>query len=438
MNIQNRNQLSCKQGSVDVPVPLRIKITYIPFLILLVLKIGSANSVYFEKLSYIVFFIWFLSCITFNLQTVITILKQKHYAILFIFLIYYFILGSVINGVFTAMKSLGGFIQHLSPIFMYEFYSIFENKKNNRMFLIMITGILIFFSIKAILALETDPLIARAIVAGNVNEEMMIGGGYSLAYALAIIVPALLYFIISKNDKNPITVFKNIVFEKTQTLIMLLIVIFFCFVVIKSMYAISLLILIVGCFYAVLVASFTRNKLLFGILIFLTITSLFLNQLLIHEFINYLNKFDPNLLIRKLIEVSDYIQNASDSYIDIYGSFGGRISMYFDSLNVFLDNIIWGIAYKYELNQDMMMSAGLGNHSEWFDTLARYGIFGILYIWFLISVKKTYWGQKGFMIAYSIFFILGFFNPIHLFTIFFATFYFVPKLNKYFMEASKA
>ena len=306
------------------------------------------------------------------------------------------------------------------------------------MFLIMITGILIFFSIKAILALETDPLIARAIVAGNVNEEMMIGGGYSLAYALAIIVPALLYFIISKNDKNPITVFKNIVFEKTQTLIMLLIVIFFCFVVIKSMYAISLLILIVGCFYAVLVASFTRNKLLFGILIFLTITSLFLNQLLIHEFINYLNKFDPNLLIRKLIEVSDYIQNASDSYIDIYGSFGGRISMYFDSLNVFLDNIIWGIAYKYELNQDMMMSAGLGNHSEWFDTLARYGIFGILYIWFLISVKKTYWGQKGFMIAYSIFFILGFFNPIHLFTIFFATFYFVPKLNKYFMEASKA
>lgn len=421
-----------------MPVPLRIKITYIPFLILLVLKIGSANSVYFEKLSYIVFFIWFLSCITFNLQTVITILKQKHYAILFIFLIYYFILGSVINGVFTAMKSLGGFIQHLSPIFMYEFYSIFENKKNNRMFLIMITGILIFFSIKAILALETDPLIARAIVAGNVNEEMMIGGGYSLAYALAIIVPALLYFIISKNDKNPITVFKNIVFEKTQTLIMLLIVIFFCFVVIKSMYAISLLILIVGCFYAVLVASFTRNKLLFGILIFLTITSLFLNQLLIHEFINYLNKFDPNLLIRKLIEVSDYIQNASDSYIDIYGSFGGRISMYFDSLNVFLDNIIWGIAYKYELNQDMMMSAGLGNHSEWFDTLARYGIFGILYIWFLISVKKTYWGQKGFMIAYSIFFILGFFNPIHLFTIFFATFYFVPKLNKYFMEASKA
>lgn len=435
MNIQNRNQLSCKQGSVDEPVPLRIKITYIPFLILLVLKIGSPNSIFYDQLSYIVFFIWFFICFFFNPNTVASILSHTHYRILLVFLLYVFAINGYANGVFTAIKATGGKIQILSPIFMYEFYSRYKNKKANSVLLLIIIGIFVFFSIQAIHYLNLNPMLARDIISIGIDEVVMMGEGYALAYGLMTIVPCILFYLLiinSKHYKN-IFVFKPKISKHFYVLAMLSTLLLFWYVILKSLFATSVLLTLFGCIVVILYVSYKliQKRYFWGIVILSLIILLAFNQLLLNLVRVFLENNEYNFLAGKLDNLIDTISIANASFDH---GMGARLLLYSSSLNVFLSNFIWGIGYKYNLDGGLMMSAGLGNHSEWLDTLATFGIFGMLFVWFIISARKAYHKRIGFQVAFLLFFVMGFVNPTHVFTIYFATFFLVPKIDDHFAQ----
>lgn len=414
--------------------PLSIKLTYIPFLILLVIMIGNINDAYYNKIGYIAFFIWFFSCVICKPHTVVNIFSQKHYGILLIFLLYHFSITALTGGPLQAIKTTGAMIQIYSPIFMYEFYSRFEDKKYSRILFIIITGIFIFFSVKTLLFLEINPMAARDIISRGIDEVVMIGGGYPLAYGLAIIVPALFYYTILQNDKDYMSSFitKHKIANQVYRLILLFIIILFSAVIVKSMYAISFFLLIFGFILAIVFVLFNKFKKIYAFLIIISIVLVFFvtNGFFVDSFLNYVFTVQIfPVLMSRVIDVINIFQNMS---INASNDVVSRSALYMDSVRLFFDNFIFGIGYEYSLDFVLMRAAGLGTHSEWFDTLAKYGVFGLFMIWFLISVRKIYFEKKGFKIAFLIFIILGFVNPVNLFTIYFATFYFVPKIPTYF------
>lgn len=413
-------------------IPLGIKITYIPFLILLIFKIGHSNSADITNLGYIVFFIWFYICFIFNPKEVINVLRKKHYVILYIFLLYHFIIGITANGVWVATKSTGVFVQYLSPMFMYEFYSRFENKKFNSINLMLITGILVYFSVSTIFYLNIDPFFARDIFSSGVDEEVIVGGGYALSYGLTLIVPALLYyFIVIIRKRNKRFFLRDKVKVKYLYLLVLLItMLIFSYVILKSMFMISILITIFGFLCAIVLSLSNKitDKYLFWIMIFLSILFLLTNEL-IFQFIESLLTDDHDLIKLKLLAM----RSSFEVGVDPYDSLGGRVTLYINSLKIFLDNFFFGIGYQYKLDYLLMRDAGLGQHTEWFDILAVYGIFSVFLIWFIISWGKNIYSQKvGFRISFLCLLIVGFLNPIHLFTLFFATFYFIPTIDDHF------
>jgi hypothetical protein len=412
--------------------PLSIKLTYIPFLILLVMMIGNINDDYYKKISYITFYIWFFSCVICKPHAVVNIFLQKHYGILLILLLYHFSIIALTGGPLQAIKDTGAMIQIYSPIFMYEFYSRFEDEKYNSLLFIIITGIFIFFSVKTLLFLEINPMAARDIISSVIDEVVMIGGGYSLAYGLTIIVPALFYFTIHQIDKDYISnlITKHKIANKVYRLILLFIIILFSAVIVKSMYVISFFLLIFGFILTIVFVLFNKFKKKHAFLIIISIVLFFLvtKGLFVDSVLNYVSTVESfPVLMSRVIDVINIFQNMSFTASD---DLVVRSDLYMDSLSLFFDNFIFGIGYKYSLDFVLMHAAGLGTHSEWFDTLAKYGVFGLFMIWFLISARKIYFEKKGFKIAFLLFIILGFVNPVNLFTIYFATFYYVPKIPK--------
>ena len=119
--------------------------------------------------------------------------------------------------------------------------------------------------------------------------------------------------------------------------------------------------------------------------------------------------------------LTEYLQSFQ---FDPNTTLGVRFDLYLMSLDSFWNNPIFGLAHKQMPGSEIMV----GNHSEWFDLLAKYGIFGLLMAFFFILVRKKYFKNKGFAIAFFLFFALGFINPLQVFTIYFAAFYYVPKI----------
>lgn len=85
------------------------------------------------------------------------------------------------------------------------------------------------------------------------------------------------------------------------------------------------------------------------------------------------------------------------------------------SLDVFKQNILWGINFSDYNTSDIGVT--VGGHTQWFDDLARFGMVGCLLWWYTlwIGYKHVIVGggkctefQKNFLI---VFFAYGFFNP---------------------------
>ncbi len=70
-------------------------------------------------------------------------------------------------------------------------------------------------------------------------------------------------------------------------------------------------------------------------------------------------------------------------------------------------------------------------HSEWFDLLAKFGLFSIFLMVYLFRPKKVYKGNQGFKLAFIFLLILGMLNPVHFFNIYFIVFFYIPLVDDY-------
>lgn len=405
-----------------------IKLTLIPFMVLLFLKIGSANTSNIVNFSLILFYFWVLSILLVKPREVFKILKQKHYLALFVFIILLYIGYSYVNGLFTTIKFIGSFIQVFAPIFMYEFYSKFLSSKSLRNLIIIILGIYVYYSIKTILYLELNPLAARQIISIGLDDSLLIGGGFSLSYGFAILVPVLVYLILNSSNFGV-----NVLFNKLISRLLLVIVtILFITTIYKSMFTISFITMLLGSlfvFYKMKKGKKSNNITLVLVFLLSIFIIVIINQYLpsIQSFLQTLDTVIGYKLIA-VFESFDQGQVVSD------GGFKGRVDLYLESFYTWIENPFLGIAYKSDFNVLKMKEIGLGNHSEWFDLFAKYGLFAILLITYIFKPKNAYKKNKGHKLALLLFTVIGFLNPIHIFNIYFIVFFYAPLLDNYFFN----
>ena len=182
-------------ASYNTPAPL--KITYFIFTPLVFVLLSQAPQL--DVIGHVLFMLWFVSCLFFYPRTVLKVLANKKYWVLSIFIIYFFMINLYSSNISLSLKRTFAFIELSSVVFMYDFYSRFRVKRNDKI-VFFIIGILVFYSLRILIYLQNNPygaFGARRIMSINPDDKnLMLGGGYALAAGLSMLVPVLFYYII--------------------------------------------------------------------------------------------------------------------------------------------------------------------------------------------------------------------------------------------------
>lgn len=401
-------------ASYNTPAPL--KITYFIFTPLVFVLLSQAPQL--DVIGHVLFMLWFASCLFFYPQTVLKVLTNKKYWVLSIYLLYFFMINLYSSNISLSLKRTYAFIELSSVVFMYDFYSRFRIKRNDKVVYIII-AILIFYSIRILIYLQNNPygaFGARRIMSINPDDKnLMLGGGYALAAGLSILVPVLFYNIIN-NLK-----LRN---KKLTALFLTLLTLFFFITVVKSLFFISILMCVFGCIYAIFINESISRKVF---LLLLFIVAYFMLPTLASSFIDKL----PNNDAGKFIEykVGEVMSSMGEQEYGESTDTDFRFYLYFKSLNTFFENPMFGAGHKVDFQYDFeqVELSGIGNHSQWFDDLAKYGVFVLLWFYYLILARKKS-SHKGFDVAFITMIITGFIKSIDSFTVLFIVFFLVPRI----------
>ena len=278
-------------------------------------------------------------------------------------------------------------------------------------------AVFMFFSVISIYYYFKNPGLARDMASHQVEGKLAIGGGYSLAYAVAIIGVYIFSKIINKRIKPRLTSF-----------VVILLCLYLVFLT-ESM--ITLLAMLAGLFIAILTVNdesgtFTLRdtiKYLF-IFLFLGITVLVVvsKRYEIAEWVlNQTSITDENVLNKRVAEiVNELVYGESTYHVDV------RYATLENSVEVFLENPLIGVGHKYGYLFDVGKHEYMvGNHSEILDAFAKYGIVGaILWLQPFFSTLKVL-GVKNLGCVVTIF-IMMCLNPFSVFQTAIVLFFFIP------------
>lgn len=230
--------------------------------------------------------------------------------------------------------------------------------------------LLIFFNIRTAGALIEDPTIARRLVRDDESIYVYLRqgiGGYSLIYPQVCVFPALLQWTISAFRKN-----KLFFVLGTVCIVSYLAVIF------NAGYSIAIFATGVG----TLLLLFYRGKsgLKAFLVAFFVFAGLMLALLYIEDFRNWiLDTFQNNAIHKK---INDLIATSESGAAE--GSIHVRMVRYLGSVKVI---------FKYPVIGALWRDGG-GGHSAVLDTLARYGLFGVVVYCYMIYYVPNYYKAK--------------------------------------------
>ncbi|UTE73408.1 hypothetical protein M1I95_02350 [Rossellomorea marisflavi] len=353
---------------------------------------------------------------------------NKKYILVLIFFGYYFI-GGIISGLsfIESIKLILGFLVILSPMLIYDFYSKNNKEKSIVILCISILTIYVFVSVKTIIILHSVPNAARALASGSIHNKQLgalndlgIGGGYDLTYALCMLVPFLVIFIKNRIIKN--------VFFKTFIFLFILIGVY---TIIKSDYGMGFLLTIISIIYALFILNgkLKRDLLfLFCSLLFFYLISTFFLQTITDLLIDISTLFDNTFIGQRLQELAYGLRGNGFGDSTEY-----RFQLYEKSLHTFMANLFIGVGHltQYDYYNGLLF---VGGHSEWLDFLGVFGLFGsipvILFMSLhLLEVLKKFRStkyQSPILVSYVLFVVIGSINLVFKFGIMVALLLVIP------------
>lgn len=395
-----------------------ISIIYFSFLI-----IGRLTSSYMT-ISSGLFVLWILCLIASKKEVKSGLVGDRKIPPFIIWVLLSFLYGLVNAPTDHIMKVLLEALMMFSPLVWYDSYK--NRIQSLPKVLYTIVGVWIFVSAAAIYMynLVGDSLGEAAARAIASDREAMggisIGGGYCIAYGASIFVCVISNLFISKHIHG--------FFEK---LFWALVLIVSVVLVLKTESTITTLSMVIGVAFTIAYRENSRNKKI----AVLSLLFLFMVFVLCMQHIgDYLIEYGRNtdgVSAQRLVSLGETLTGkGGDSE---YTSF--RFLIPFQTLGTFIQNPIIGVSYLHGNAYLSPELFGVGNHCEWSDALADYGLLGgipFLMVYYRQAKESANTGIKlsiGWLIC---FFLMGFFNPFRSFQSNIMFFFIIPAIKTVF------
>lgn len=307
------------------------------------------------------------------------------------------------------------YILAFSPILIFEYLrrtSIVTITKSLEAFMY----VFLCFCIIAIGYYISNPRLARDMAAHMVEERLAIGGGYSLAYASAIL--GVYFFTKMLNGR----------IEKKLKYIIICVICVLLVYLTES--AITTMVMMIGFVIAIVLKGRETSRNMeedlvkfaaIGMVSIVVISLIIYNKYVIAEwFLNLIDGIDNNILYSRIEEIIN-----SFVYGKTSGHYEKRNGTLLASIEVFKEYPIFGKGYQYGNVFSLGQYYGIGDHSEILDALARYGIVGgFLWLYpYFKTIKQIF--RKNLGTAITIL-LLMYFNPFMSFHSNAVVFMFIP------------
>lgn len=335
---------------------------------------------------------------------------------LYLFLLYYFFTNGF--NIKNVLSIFGKVSPTLIAFLHYRLMNVSADfLKMHKMIILVSFIIIIGFSVNALVLLQINPMIMREIVSTDVDESIIVGGGFGLPYSLAILVPNLLLIIWSRFHAKE--------YYNWEIYLILLFSIVGTMLIFRAQYMTSVLLFLFGIYNALLFRFKLKEKLLFllGGVIFGSFFYTYLPSLFTLMGIN-----EDSILFDRFGEISSLMSGDSHEAHD----FAIRMGHILNTIKIFFENILFGVGHTCNYGYEQLETIGVGLHAEWFDLLAIYGCFSFFMYVFLYRICKLKMNKMN--VAIFSFILMGFLNPLLQYQIFFVTFYMAPMIYFYYSK----
>lgn len=369
--------------------------------------------------------LWWTLAFFFDKNAAMKTFANKIVQILFLYTALLFFYISFTNDVVLGAKRALALIINESPFLIFIYYKNRCNRYNSPRILTW-GGLCVIFilCINILRLLSVDPNAARTMAGShNIYENYVAGGGYELAYTLALLTPFLIFSFKTYKHK----------------FIVLILIVVFSYTLIKCSYTIATLLAILEFVLLIYWKERKKYKYVHFMLIstpFFFVIVFLLRDVIANIIIVHVAPLFSGLFIEHRIR---QIGELLSGHADEYNGAIVRFNLYWESFKTFLNSPLIGISYLTKFNA-VLETNYIGQHSTVCDGLARVGAIFFLY---LIYFKKVvvYLKRKTecdyVIIVGIIFFFIKLINAGNVFGLSYAAFLCVPMLSEQLTRRSK-
>lgn len=370
-----------------------------------------------QNISLYLFVLWILlSWIAF--PTVFhSILTHRRYVCLFLFFVFCFLSTLIGKDFFQGFAYTMYIMRVVSPILMYDLLRTCS-KKQQRFFVLTLMAVFVLYAVwmYRLIDIYGAELGLKNSVLGNDSEER-VSSVFGYIYSLPILMATLLLCLRSlyKQMKSGTMSLGWIRIAAIAFVISYLTVLVF-----KSLFIIATIITIVGLCFALF---YTRGKrwwiTSFSTLVLLS--SVYVSQ---YEYIaRSVSNVGSQTTDQRVEEIFQTLTGRGRQAEDM----SSRQDLTMVSINTFFQYPIIGA--NHLIGSNRYNNTVIGNHSEWFDLLALYGVFALLLYYVLYKSFKVQYKDTGNYLPAVLYVITGFLNPMFNMTVNLTVFVLAPLLS---------
>lgn len=343
---------------------------------------------------HIIFLVWMISVFVFDNKAITFILTRKYFMAFYIFLLYYFLSSLLAFSFGTCVNRVYTYIELISPFIMYELYSRYSKKKK----VLLCIVFLVVFVMNFYQMMTTINYSAIAGLRQHEDEEGFLNTGFHFVYSLTLVFCIIIYVIRQKFKKG-----NNNIILMVGLFVWLA---FIALIIFKSLFTTAILLMIVGAILAFFYGRkhWKRKLLIIGVVasvLFIYVVPFVEKQLLQMD-----NEY--SVITYRLDDISNAMQGGN---MDDESSMGARYNRSVLSLKTFFSYPLFGVNHL-TANKEIFDAGLIGNHAEWVDSMAEYGVFAFLLFYFLIKSAKLVSRNRGLNVVFLLFIIIGFLNPV--------------------------
>ncbi len=378
-------------------------------LVLSVLSLQGIDD--YGRLNLIVFGLWLIVTLFAFVGELKRILLQKRFIALYAFLFYYFFSSAFATSYMSSLNRCVALLYIVSPILMYELLKK-ERKTIQTIYFVFLSLVFlldVFLAYEFLSFANVDDMRQME----EFGEEFyIVVVAFSLCYAIALILPSYVDVVATMGK------------DSLKSIVMIVLVVFvfviFAFFLIRSQFFTAILLAIIGVLFSLLYRK-TKN-------IYLSLAGLallFIGFVIVLPAIRYevAQHDEYKVLSTKLAEIDNAVSGNVGQSTDM----NVRMNLSSMSIETFLENPFFGkndeIGTGLHVNEQ-----GVGNHAEWLDFLAQYGLCSFFLFFLLFDSLLKQSKEMRSPVLMALFIVLGFLNPLWQPQQMYAAFLYVPLL----------